>query len=95
MNDTHIRLLNIDYLIAKKWSGQNRTSQTGSAAPDSLSKGNTCRDSNNFTVLIIRNLEKYDFWIIGSARATRNRKLTVLIINQEGMLQFPMDSTNT
>ena len=28
-----VRLMNIDYLIAEKWSGQNRTSQTGSAAP--------------------------------------------------------------
>ena len=27
------KILNIDYLIAKKWSGQNRTSQTGSTAP--------------------------------------------------------------
>ena len=86
--------MNIDYLIAKKWSGQNRTSQTGSAAPDSLSKGKTCRDSNNITVLIIRNLEKYNFQIIGSAKVTRSRKLTVLITNQEGIPQFPMDSAN-
>ena len=28
-----VRLMNIDYLIAEKWSGQNRTSRTGSAAP--------------------------------------------------------------
>ena len=28
-----ISLVNIDYLIAEKWSGQNRTSRTGSAAP--------------------------------------------------------------
>ena len=28
-----LRLMNIDYLIAKKWSGQNWTSRTGSAAP--------------------------------------------------------------
>ena len=25
--------MNIDYLIAEKWSGQNWTSRTGSAAP--------------------------------------------------------------
>ena len=29
----HVRFLNIDYLIAEKWSGQNWTSRTGSAAP--------------------------------------------------------------
>ena len=33
MNDTCVRLLNIDYLIAKKCSSQNQTSRTGSAAP--------------------------------------------------------------
>ena len=28
-----VRLMYIEYLIAEKWSGQNRTSRTGSAAP--------------------------------------------------------------
>ena len=32
-NNTCIRLLNIDYLIAEKWSSHNWTSQTGSTAP--------------------------------------------------------------
>ena len=34
----HARLMNVDYWIAEKWSGQNRTSRTGPAASEAYSK---------------------------------------------------------